>query len=149
MAFGVPKTFDKKFSFLVDIPLYGDAAFTKCSGLEVEAAEIKQYEGGSLIPNKSPGRLDFKDITLERGVTTSRDSLRWFAMVALGPLQLEPIIKRIVTIRQLDRLGGTTKIWQLLGAWPKQFTAGEWDNTVDENVIEKVVISYDFFIRLL
>ena len=30
---------------------------------------VQYFEGGSLIPNKSPGRLTFPDVTLERGAS--------------------------------------------------------------------------------
>ncbi len=30
-------------------------------------------------------------------------------------------------------------------AWPIKFVAGEWDNESDENVIESVTLTYDFF----
>ena len=31
------------------------------------------------------------------------------------------------------------------GAWPVKFVAGSWDNESDENVIESVTLTYDFF----
>jgi hypothetical protein len=47
--------------------------FQKASELSVEVANVQYFEGGSLIPNKSPGRLTFSDVTLERGATQDRD----------------------------------------------------------------------------
>lgn len=35
--------------------------------------------------------------------------------------------------------------WSLSRAWPVKFVAGEWDNESDENVIESVTPTYDFF----
>ena len=35
--------------------------------------------------------------------------------------------------------------WTLYGAWPTKFVAGEWDNSSDENVIESVTLTYDYF----
>ena len=75
---------------------------------------MQYFEGGSLIPNKSPGRLTFSDVTLERGATQDRDG---------------------VTLRR----------WSLSRAWAIKFVAGEWDNESDENVIESVTLTYDFF----
>lgn len=149
---GVHKVFDKKFSFLVHIDFFFSAAFSKMSSLEAEVGDIKYSEGGSLIANKSAGRLDFKDVTLERGASTyDRDAMLWFAQVAaaplLGPFTLEPNYKRNVTVSQLDRNGVPTKMWTLWNAWPKTFVAGEWDNNVDENVIEKLTLCYDYFTR--
>ena len=42
--------------------------------------------------------------------------------------------------------GGTTlRRWSLSRAWPVKFVAGDWDNEADENVIESVTLSDDFF----
>jgi hypothetical protein len=39
-------------------------------------ANVQYHEGGSLIPNKSPGRLTFSDVTLERGATSDQELSR-------------------------------------------------------------------------
>ncbi len=44
-----------------------------------------------------------------------------------------------------DRDGTTLRRWSLSRAWPTKFVAGEWDNESDENVIEQVTLTYDFF----
>ncbi len=148
---GTPRTFDKKFSFQVIIDGFTSFGFQKMSALEAEVAEVKQYEGGTLIPNKSAGRVEFKDVTLERGATVlDRDALIWFQMVVLAPANVglrDPVYKRNLHLVQKERDGTIVKAWSLFGAWPKVFTAGEWDNTVDENVIEKLTLCYDYFIR--
>lgn len=146
-----PRTFDKKFAFLFEIDGFLSAGFSKMSALEVEIAEVKQYEGGSLTPDKSPGRVDFKDITLERGATRfDLDAYAWLISVVNAGANTglsEPLFKRHADLVQLDRAGLITKRWTLFDCWPKGFTAGEWDNNADENVIEKLVICYRYFVR--
>ncbi len=39
----------------------------------------------------------------------------------------------------------TLRRWTLVRAWPVKFVAGEWDYESDENVIESVTLTYDFF----
>jgi hypothetical protein len=34
--------------------------------------------------------------------------------------------------------------WTLVGAWPTKYVAGDWDNTVDEVVIETLTLAYDY-----
>jgi len=80
---GNPRSFHKKFKFIVEIDDIGHAGFQKCSELSVEVANVQYFEGGSLIPNKSPGRLTFADVTLERGATQDRDLFAWFQDVAI------------------------------------------------------------------
>ena len=145
---GNPRSFHKKFKFVVEIDDVGHAGFQKCSELSVEVANVQYFEGGSLIPNKSPGRLTFADVTLERGATMDRDLFTWLEMVAVAAANAglnEPAFKRNLDIVQQDRDGSTLRRWSLVGAWPVKFVAGEWDNEADENVIESVTLTYDFF----
>lgn len=145
---GTPRSFHKKFKFVVEIDGVASAGFQKASELSVEIANVQYYEGGSLIPNKSPGRLTFADVTLERGATMDRDLFDWFTQVAEASANIglkEPLFKRNLDIVQQDRDGSTLRRWSLTGAWPVKFVAGDWDNEADENVIESVTLTYDFF----
>jgi phage tail-like protein len=145
---GNPRSHFKKFKFLVSIDGVACAGFSKASSLEVECAAVSQWEGGSLIPHKSPGRLTFSDVTLERGATLDHDLFDWFQDVALTASGLglpDPLYKRNLDVVQQDRDGTTLRRWSLYGAWPVKFVAGEWDNESDENVIESVTLTYDYF----
>jgi phage tail-like protein len=148
MVLGNPRTFHKRFKFVVEIDGFASAGFQKCSELSVEVANVQYHEGGSLIPNKSPGRLSFSDVTLQRGATNDLDMFRWFsevAQTASGLGQVEPAFKRNLDIVQQERDGSTLQRWQLTNAWPTKFVAGEWDNESDENVIQSLTLTYDFF----
>jgi phage tail-like protein len=145
---GTPKSFHKKFKFVVDIEGLGSAAFKSCSELSYEIAKVEYSEGGSLIPDKSPGRLTFADVTLERGATSDYDLYRWAVEVADASANAglrDNMYKRTVEIVQLDRDGAELRRWRLSNAWVQKFVAGAWDNEADENVIESIVITYDFF----
>ena len=145
---GKPRSFHKKFKYVVEIDGVASSAFQKCSELSAEVAKVEYFEGGSLIPNKSPGRLTFADVTLERGATVDEDLFKWFqdvAMLASGLGLVDPSYKRNLDIVQQDRDGTTLRRWTLSGAWPTKFVAGEWDNESDENVIESVTLTYDYF----
>lgn len=145
---GKPRSYHKRFKFLIECDGIKSAGFQKCSELSVEVAKVEYYEGGSLIPNKSPGRLTFPDVTLERGATSDEDLFKWFQDVAIASSGLGLVdadYKRNVDIVQQDRDGKTLRRWTLTGAWPTKFVAGEWDNGSDENVIESVTLTYDYF----
>jgi phage tail-like protein len=145
---GNPKSFHHKFKFIVEIDLLGSAAFAKCSELSVEAANILYFEGGALIPNKSPGRLTFSDVTLERGATQDTDLFSWFQDIALassGTGLVDPFYKRSGDIVQNDRDDSELRRWNLIRAWPTKFVAGDWDNDADELVMESVTLTYDWF----
>lgn len=150
---GNPRSFYKKFKFRVEVDGFDNkrAAFQKCSALEAEVAKVEYFEGGALIPNKSPGRVTFPDVTLERGACKDEDLYRWFRQVVdvtTGPDLIgkkDSQYKRGVEIVQQDRDNTTLRRWSLANAWPTKFTAGDWDNTSDEVVIESLVVAYDFF----
>ena len=154
---GAPRTFHDRFKFLVEIDGYQSAGFQKAGPIEIEAAVIEYNEGGTLIANKSPGRITVPNITLERGASFDEDSYDWFSQVVdasavasltpgagRGAGEIEPLFKRDVDLIQLDRNGDVLRTWRLFGAWPTKFTAGEWDNEADEKVIEMIELAYDF-----
>jgi phage tail-like protein len=157
MPFGSARTFHKKFKFVIEIDDVAYAGFQKCSALEAEIAKIEQWEGGTVIPNKSPGRVTVSDITLERGASSDQDMFVWFSQVVdltadagggaggIGAGLKEPLFKRSFDIVQLDRDGEELRRWSITGAWPCKFSGGEWDNNADENVIESVTLCIDTF----
>ncbi|TBR17480.1 MAG: phage tail protein [Chitinophagaceae bacterium] len=145
---GQPRSFHKKFKFIIEIDSVAHTGFQKCSELSVEIAKVEYSEGGSLIPDKSPGRATFSDVTLERGATKDEDLFNWLkqvANIAANSGLVDAQYKRNLDIVQQDRDGKTLRRWRLTGAWPTKFVAGEWDNEADENVIESVTLTYDFF----
>jgi hypothetical protein len=46
---------------------------------------------------------------------------------------------------QQDRDGTTLRRWSRSRDLPVKFVSGDWDNEVDENAIESVTLTYDFF----
>jgi phage tail-like protein len=145
---GAPRSFFHRYSFIVECPGIGSAAFSSVGELAVEAAVVTHWEGGALVPTKAPGRLTFPDVELERGATRDRDLYDWFLEVgnaAAGRGLVNFRYKRSVDIVQLDRDGTTLRRWTLFNAWPMRFVAGEWDNDSDEVLIESVTLAYDYF----
>lgn len=145
---GTPRSFHKKFKFVIEIDGFARAGFQKCSEIKVEAKEVTYFEGGALIPNKSPGLLEFSKITLERGATEDLDFYNWFQQVAVASASVGEIdneYKRNMELVQLDRDGSELRRILLTGAWPCSVTLGDWDNTSSEVVIEKCELAYDYF----
>jgi phage tail-like protein len=146
---GTPRTLAKRFAFLIEIDSFAHAGFSSCSELSVEVANVQYWEGGRLVPHKSPGRLTFADVTLERGATRDRDLYRWFGDVvqaAAGIGLPDNLYKRNLDIVQQDRDGTTLRRWSLYGAWPTKFVAsGGWDASSDEALVESVTLTYDYF----
>lgn len=143
---GAPRTFHKKFKFVVEIDNIGNAGFNKCSAVSVEVAKVEYREGGVLIPNKEPGLVTVADVTLERGATQSQDLFNWFKQVAnlsANSGLVSPNYKRNLSIVQQDRDGSVLRRWNLTNAWPTKFEGGSWDNDANENTMETITLTYD------
>lgn len=148
MAFGTPRSFHKKFKFQFEIDNFNFFGFQKCSELSAEIAKIEYYEGGALIPDKSPGRVTVSDMTIQRAATMDNDLFAWFKQVVDMVAQqglVDPQYKRDGDVLQLDRDGSELRRWTCSGLWPNKFVAGDWDNEADENVIESATLSMDTF----
>jgi phage tail-like protein len=150
---GAPRTYLKKYKFVVEVDGVAYAGFQSVSELSSEFAEVTQWEGGGMIPNKSPGRRTFDDVTLSRGaVLGDSDLLFWHeqcgeAVDNAG--EVETAYKRNLDICQMDLAGNVVRRWRVFNAWPKRFVAGDWDNDSDDNVVESVTLSYDYFKKVL
>lgn len=145
---GQARSYYKKFKFIVEIDGVAFAGFQKCSALEAEIAVVEQSEGGTLIPDKSPGRVKFSDLTLDRGATQDVDLFTWFKQVVDASANSglkDSQYKRNLDVVQQDRDGTSLRRWRVTRAWPTKFSAGEWDNDADENVMESITLAFDYF----
>ncbi len=145
---GNPRSFQKRFKFQVEIDGFDRAGFNKCSELSAEIAKVEYFEGGALIPNKSPGRMTFTDVTLERGAAQDLELYTWFkevAFAASGRGLVDDEYKRDFDIVQQDRDGTDLLRWSQSNGWPVKFVAGDWDNDADEVNIRTLTLTYDFF----
>ncbi len=142
---GVQRNFYKKFKFVVEIAGIASAGFRSCSDIRIQVAKIEHHEGGSLIPDKQPGRVTVPDVTLARGATNDLDLYTWIQqVVASDSVVVDPEHKRTIDLVQQDRLGQELRRWTLVNAWPIDWKAGDWDNEADENTIEEVILTYDY-----
>lgn len=148
---GAPRIFEDKFSFIVEIDGIAHAGFQKCSELSFEIDKVEYREGGRKHPFKSPGLVNFADITLERGaVADDSDLFDWAEQCAsvveeAGVVETE--FRRTFDIVVKDRDGSPLKRWRCTDAWVQKFVAGEWDNDASEKTIESVTIAFDSFER--
>lgn len=141
----VNRNYYKKFLFLVEIDGVVSARFQTCSEIVMETADIDHFEGGDLIPNKSPGRVTVANVTLTRGVTDDLDLWAWFQQtVAAASLLVDPDFKRNLDVVALERNGVERRRWTLVNAYPRRFLAFSGDNNTDENAIEEIELRYDF-----
>lgn len=146
---GSPRIFEDKFSFVVEIDGIAHAGFQKCSELSFEIDKVEYREGGRKHAFKSPGLVNYTDVTLERGAVADDSDLHTWAEESAAVVEeagvVEPEFRRNLDIVVKDRDGTPLKRWRLIDAWVQKYVAGEWDNEASEKTIEQVVIVYDSF----
>ena len=73
----------KNFNFLVEIDGIAPAAFKSVSGLSAEVEVIEYRSGADTLTSsrKLPGRVRYSNVTLTRGITSSRDLWDWWRTV--------------------------------------------------------------------
>ncbi len=146
---GKARRYLDRFKFLIEIDGITQTGFQKCSELKGGVETVEHYEGGALLPDKSPGLGKYEDITLEYGATENLEIYEWFRQVLDAAQETggaDPSeYKRNLSIIQLDRAGNEVQRWNVFGAWPKEFVAGEWDNTANEKLIRKVTLAIDYY----
>ena len=145
-----PTNFYKKFKYVIEIEGIARAAFTRCSELSAEVANVEHREGGRLHPHNSPGLATFPPITMERGIADDFDLYNWFRdtyNAAAGTGMVEPDLFRTFDIVQQDRDGSVLERYTVHDAYCRKFSAGDWDNDADEVRIEGVEVVCDHWER--
>lgn len=150
---GTPRVWRAKWKFVVEIDRIAVAGFSKCDGLGFDIAVTEHYEGGAMIPDKVPHKVKFQNLTLERGACQDQDIYNWIlevANAAAGTGLADPAFKRNLDIVQQDRDGSEMERYRVYNAFPVHFdpAVGGWDNNVDENRMEQVVLAYDRWERI-
>ena len=114
------------FNFLVDLRSEGVEStsvlggFSDVSGIGTEF-EVAEYRNGNEPENhvrKVPGMHKVSDVTLKRGLVSSKDLWKWIRDVRTHG----PQMKRDVTITLRDEAGETQQTWSLKQAIPMKYT---------------------------
>jgi phage tail-like protein len=130
----------KNFRFHVEIDGVVSAGFRSVSGLAAEAEVIEYREGGDPLTSvrKLPGRVRYPNVTLRRGLTTSRDLWDWWKTVRDGGLQ-----RRDVQITLLDDDRNEVLRWVLREAWIAKIEASDLDAQANEVALESVELAHE------
>ena len=145
---GSPRSYHKKFKFIIEVNGIQSSEWEKCSKLEAELAVAERNEGGRALPTKNLGRAKVTDLTLMRGATLDKDIYQWFKQcldLVSDTGLLDSEYKRDLDIVVQDRDGSTIKRWRCYNAFPIKFSPGEWDNTSDDDLMEEVTLAFESF----
>ena len=130
----------KNFNFLVEIDGIAPAAFKSVSGLSAEVEVIEYRSGADTLTSsrKLPGRVRYSNVTLTRGITSSRDLWDWWRTVVEGNAQ-----RRNVEIVLLDDSRNVVLRWLLRDAWIVKIEGPELDAGGNEVAIETVELAHE------
>jgi len=117
-----------------------EAHFSQVSGMGIKVRPISWREGGlRSIVRRLPGQVEYSDVTLKYGLTSSADLFNWIMTAVNGSVQ-----RKNVSIVQLDSAGAQEVIrWDLIDAWPLQWQGALLDALENAVAIETLVLTYE------
>lgn len=127
------------YNFRVEITGVTEGAFTECSGMGVMIHALKYVEGRSPLVRRIPGPVEYADVTLRYGVTSSRALWDWMQKTLKGQVD-----RKNVSIALLAPDGQTEVLrWSLINAWISQWRGAPLDAMAQEIAIESITLVYE------
>jgi phage tail-like protein len=129
------------YRFTVEIQGIQEGAFLECTGLQVEV-KVEPYEEGGLngFTHKIPGRRSYSNITLKRGLTTSRQLIDWLDRVATKEVKASEL--KNLSILLVDNTGATIRRYNLTGAFPTKWTGPSLNTTTSTALVESLELAF-------
>lgn len=151
-----------KFRWAVTIEGFTRSGFSSCETPSVSINTQSYPEGGShLWPRKIIDSVEYKPVTLQRGVSSDFNFHNWatqFLELVRGQRDQNSDIqnsqaippgeyRRTVKIDHLDRTGTIVKSYILYNAFPIEYKpASDFASDTDDTIsMEKLVLSYESF----
>lgn len=130
----------RAYNFKLDIG--GDTAghFTEVTGLGARVETIDFREGGDhQVVHRLAGRVQYLDVTLKYGLTSSRALWDWFQSGVKGSVQ-----RKNISILLMDSTGSREEMrWNLNGTWVKEWRAAALDALGQEVAVESMTLVYE------
>lgn len=130
----------RAYNFKLAIQGIAEGHFTECSGLDVKVTPISYRQGGvSQVVHRLPGPVEYGDITLRYGLTSSKQLWDWF----LGAVRGE-VVRQNVSILLLGSDGSDPVTqWDLVNAWPSRWRGAPLDAMCKEVAIESMTLVFE------
>ena len=136
----------RSYNFKVIIQGVTEGHFTQCSGLGVRLGVTRYREGGGgpgQVARAIPGQVEYADLELRYGLTSSRELWDWLMAAVSGQ-----VVKKNVSVLMLDPQGSTELMrWDLVNAWPSQWRGSVLDAMSQEVAIESLILVFDTLSR--
>jgi phage tail-like protein len=130
----------RSFQFKIEIQGVTEGHFTRCSGMGMRIQAIAYREAGqSQVVRRIPGQLEYGDVVLSWGLTTSREMWDWFLSAVQGK-----VVRKNVSIVMMDSDGVTEAMrWNLINAWPAEWNGAALDSLGREVAIESMTLVFE------
>ena len=140
------------FEVSVDTMSGVDCLFSEVSGIEVDlgtGVEVKEG-GNNSYTHKLPGRVNYADLELKRGLVPKSSALFSWCKKTLSGNFSKPIEPKTVIVKLLDNEGNTLVSWNFKNAYPIKLTVSNFNAMASGDsaiVIETIKLSYSEFER--
>lgn len=130
----------RSYNFKLEIQGITEGHFTECAGLGVRVRTIPYREGGtSQVIHQLPGRVEYSEVTLRYGLTSSRLLWDWMMSAVKGRVE-----RRNVSIVMMSEDGATPVMqWNLINAWVAEWRGAPLDALGQEAAIETVSLVFE------
>jgi phage tail-like protein len=130
----------RAYNFKLEVQGVTQGHFTECSGLEIVVPPIKYREGGNnQVIHSVPGPVEYGDVTLRYGLTSSTELWDWFMTAVRGQTE-----RRNVSIILIDSDGSTELMrWNLVNAWPSRWLGPVLNASSREVAIELLTLVFE------
>jgi phage tail-like protein len=130
----------RAYNFKLIIQGVTEGHFTECTGLTVKVEAIKYREAGNnQVVRRIPGQVEYGDIVLRYGLTSSHELWDWFLTSVKGV-----VARKNVSILMLDSDGATERMrWDLINAWPSEWKGVPLNALSREAAIESLTLVYE------
>jgi phage tail-like protein len=134
--------------FTIDFGGAVKGAFRECTGLGSQHAVIEDKasgDKGKYVVKKIPGRMQWNNITLKRGITDAMDMWQWRKQVEDGKVNDARKNGSIVMYNQHNE---AVARWDFVNAWPCKLTGPVANATNNEVGIEELEITHEGYTRV-
>ena len=130
----------RAYNFKLEIQGVTQGHFTECIGMCIKVNAIKYREGGNnQVVHSVPGPVEYCDVTLRYGLTSSTELWDWFMTAVRGQAD-----RKNVSILLVDSDGSTEVMrWNLVNAWPSQWQGTTLNAVSHEVAIESLTLVFD------
>lgn len=127
----------KNFRFVLEIDGIQQGGFRECSGFGSTVEVVEYREGGEpSTVRKLGGTVSYPDITLNWGITDSRELYDWHLAAVRGEIER----KNGSIILQND-VGEESVRYNFIDAWPSGWDGADLNSTGNEVAIDSLTIS--------